>query len=65
MVHIKKRTNENFERMLRRFSKAFEEAGILADYKDKEYYEKPTEKRRRKRKLALRNQKFYNKLFDC
>ncbi len=64
MINIKARKGESFERMLRRFSKTFEESGILADYKDGRYYEKPSERRRKQRKQFLRNQKNWNKLFN-
>jgi len=62
MVHIKVRTKESFEKALRRFSKAFEQSGTLADYKDKQRYEKPADKRKREKKLRTRNMKQWNKL---
>jgi small subunit ribosomal protein S21 len=37
-----------FDVALRKFSKIVEEAGILQKVREKEYYEKPTSKRRRK-----------------
>ena len=61
MVHVKVRNKESFERALRRFNKAFEQSGTLADYKDNQRYEKPTNKRRREKKLASRNMKIWNK----
>lgn len=42
---------ENVERALRLFKKKCEKAGILAHVRNHRYYEKPSE--RRKRKLAL------------
>lgn len=45
---------ENIEKMLRRFKRVAESAGVLADLKKRRSYEKPSEKRRRKHKEALR-----------
>lgn len=45
---------ENIERMLRRFKRVAESAGILAEVKRRRSYEKPSEKKRRKRKDAIR-----------
>ena len=48
------RGTENVERMLRRFKRVTESAGILAEVKKKRSYEKPSEKRRRAQKDAIR-----------
>ncbi|MEO0102439.1 MAG: 30S ribosomal protein S21 [candidate division WOR-3 bacterium] len=39
--------NEPFDSFIRRFRGVVERAGILKDTKRKEFYEKPSEKRRR------------------
>lgn len=39
--------NEPFDSFIRRFRGVVERAGILKDVKRKEFYEKPSEKRRR------------------
>jgi small subunit ribosomal protein S21 len=39
--------NEPFDSFIRRFRGAVERAGILKDMKRKEFYEKPSERRRR------------------
>ena len=49
------RENESFEKALRRFNKSCERAGILADVKKHQHFEKPSE--RRKRKLAAARRK--------
>jgi len=49
------RDNESFEKALRRFNKSCERAGILADIKKHQHFEKPSE--RRKRKLAAARRK--------
>jgi small subunit ribosomal protein S21 len=45
---------ENIERMLRRFKRVTESAGILAEIKKRRSYEKPSEKKRRAKKDAIR-----------
>ncbi len=58
MIKVKLRGNETAEQMLKRFKKACEKEGLTKDMKRVAYYEKPSEKRRRRvRKgppLALR-----------
>jgi|TARA_B110000967_G_scaffold203309_1_gene243740 small subunit ribosomal protein S21 len=49
-----------FDVALRKFSKIVEEAGILQKVREKEYYEKPTSKRRRKGKEAVKRQSRLN-----
>jgi small subunit ribosomal protein S21 len=48
MIKIKSRGNETAEQMLRRFKKMCEKEGLTKDIKRIAYYEKPSEKRRRK-----------------
>jgi small subunit ribosomal protein S21 len=43
--------NEPLERALRRFKKKIEREGILKTLKARKHYEKPSEKKRRKRKM--------------
>jgi len=45
---------ESIERMLRRFKRVTEAAGILAEVKKRRSYEKPSEQRRRAKKDAIR-----------
>lgn len=46
--------NMSFEKALRIFRKKVENAGIKDSVREKEYFEKPTAKRRRKLKSAIR-----------
>jgi len=46
--------DENFELSLRRFKRLCEKAGILADLRRHEFYEKPTWKRKRKKAAAIK-----------
>jgi small subunit ribosomal protein S21 len=48
MIKVKLRSNETTEQMLRRFKKACEKEGLTKDIKRVAYYEKPSEKKRRK-----------------
>jgi small subunit ribosomal protein S21 len=48
MAGIKVRENEPFENALRRFKKQCEKAGVLSEIRTREYYEKPSVKRKRK-----------------
>ena len=43
---------ENFEKALKRFKKLCEKEGILTEMKRREYYEKPSQKRKRKQRAA-------------
>jgi len=46
-IRIKARSGESTEQMLRRFKKLCEREGLVKDIKRKEFYEKPSERRRR------------------
>ena len=41
-------TNENLENALRRFKRHVEKGGVLSDAKRKEYFEKPSETKKKK-----------------
>lgn len=62
--------NENINSALRRFKKKVEESGVLETLRKKEFYEKPTTERKRKKGAAkarwakkLREQQLPPKLF--
>jgi len=62
--------NENINQALRRFKKKVEESGVLEALRKKEFYEKPTTERKRKKGAAkarwrkqLRSQSLPPKLF--
>lgn len=54
MPSVKIKPNEPFEVALRRFKRACEKAGILAALRERETYEKPSQKRKRKRIAAIK-----------
>lgn len=46
--------NDNYEKALRTFKKKILESGKLIELKEKEFYEKPTTKRRREKNQQIR-----------
>ena len=46
--------NDNFEKALRTFKKKILESGKLIELKEKEFYEKPTTKRRKNKNQQIR-----------
>lgn len=58
MPHIRVKENEPFDVALRRFKRSCEKAGVLAEVRRREFYEKPTWARKRMSAAAVkRNQK--------
>ena len=53
--------NENLENALRRFKRQIEKGGILSDFKKKEFFEKPSEIKKKKLFAAKKRQ---NKIVD-
>lgn len=47
---------ETLEQALRRFKRLIRKEGILEEYKSRQYYEKPSVKRRRSLRAAIRRQ---------
>ncbi len=54
MIRVKVRRNESVEQMVRRFKKLCEKEGLTRDIKRNSYYEKPSERRRRKVRKSLK-----------
>ncbi|HYW04382.1 MAG TPA: 30S ribosomal protein S21 [Gammaproteobacteria bacterium] len=54
MPTVRVKENEYFDVALRRFKRACEKAGILTEVRRREYYEKPTQERKRKRAAAIK-----------
>lgn len=66
-VYVK---NDNVEQALRKFKKNIQNSGLLNDLRAKEFYEKPTTKKKRKKSAAkarwkkkLQGQQLPEKLF--
>ena len=53
MIKIRARGNESVEQMLRRFKKMCEKEGLNKQIKKNSYYEKPSERRRRRIRKAV------------
>ncbi len=54
MPSVKVRDNEPFDIALRRFKRSVEKAGVLAEVRSREFYEQPTQGRRRKLAAAVK-----------
>lgn len=54
-IRVKSRGGEHPEQMVRRFKKLCEKEGLTKDLKKRAYYEKPSERRRRAARKAVRS----------
>ncbi|MCX9154562.1 30S ribosomal protein S21 [Niveibacterium sp. 24ML] len=70
MPGIRLKENEPFEVAIRRFKRTIEKAGVITELRAREFYEKPTAERKRKKAAAvkrlhkrLRSQQLPPKLF--
>lgn len=54
MPEVQVREGEPFDIALRRFKRACEKAGVLAEARKREFYEKPTSIRKRKKAAATK-----------
>ena len=54
MPSVKVKDNEPFDIALRRFKRSCEKAGILSEIRRREFYEKPTQERKRKKAAAVK-----------
>ena len=57
MPNIKIKNNEPFDVALRRFKRSCEKAGVLAESRRREFYEKPTSTRKRKAAAAVKRER--------
>ena len=54
MTTIRLKENEPFDVALRRFKRQIEKLGLLTDLRAREFYEKPTTERKRKKSAAVK-----------
>ena len=54
MPNVRVKESEPFDVALRRFKRACEKAGILSEIRRREFYEKPTMERKRKKAAAVK-----------
>jgi small subunit ribosomal protein S21 len=52
-INVTVKDNENINQALRRFKRKVEDSGLLDTLRAKEFYEKPTTKRKRKKSAAV------------
>ena len=57
MPSVKVKENEPVDIAIRRFKRACEKAGVLSDVRKREFYEKPTQERKRKKAAAVKRYK--------
>ena len=57
MPSVRVKDNEPFDFALRRFKRTCERAGVLAESRKREFYEKPTQERKRKKAAAVKRYK--------
>ena len=54
MARQEKRSGESFESLMRRFKKRVKEDGLVREYRDREFFKKPSEKRKEQKRSAAR-----------
>jgi len=54
MPGVRIRESDHFDAALRRFKRSCEKAGVLTELRRREYYEKPTQERKRKKAAAVK-----------
>ena len=54
MIKVKAKGNESVQGMLKRFKKMCEKEGLTKDIKRNSYYEKPSERRRRRARKSIK-----------
>ena len=60
MPQVRIKDNEPFEVALRRFKRTIEKTGLLTELRAREFYEKPTAERKRKKAAAV--QRHYKRI---
>lgn len=54
MIKVRPRGNESIQQMLKRFKRLCQREGLTRDIKRHSYYEKPSERKRRQSRKAIR-----------
>ena len=54
MPFVKVKENEPFDVALRRFKRTIEKTGLITELRAREFYEKPTSERKRKKAAAVK-----------
>jgi small subunit ribosomal protein S21 len=61
MPGVRTKDGESFESMVRRFKKQCEKAGILAEVRKRECYEKPSLEKKKKQAQARKRNMLFNR----
>lgn len=61
MIIINVKENESIDKALKRFKKKFERTGVLKEIRSRNFYEKPSIKRRTEKIKAAYREKMYAK----
>lgn len=61
MAKINVRKGEDLDKVLRKFKTRIRREGIIDELRDREYYEKPSQKRRKQEEKAKRREKIRQK----
>lgn len=65
MAHVNIREDENLESAIKKFKKKVDTESILKEWKDKQYFIKPSVRKRLKKKEAIRKYKRKQMLSDA
>ncbi len=57
MTHIEVRKDESIDKALRKFKSKLRREGMIEEMKKREFYEKPSQKRRKDLERAIRREK--------
>lgn len=58
-TEIKIGKNESLDDALKRFKRQCSRSGVISEARKREYYEKPSERKKKKLEEAKKNKKFY------
>ncbi|MDN5292788.1 MAG: small subunit ribosomal protein [Eubacteriales bacterium] len=59
MTEVRVGKNETLDSALRRFKKSCQKAGVLAELRRREHYEKPSVRRKKKAEAARKKRRFH------
>lgn len=62
MAHVRAKKGENIESLIKRFKRAVDNEKILKEYKDRQYFVKPSQARNEQKRRVRRKQMIENKL---
>jgi small subunit ribosomal protein S21 len=62
MAHVRAKKGENIESLIKRFKRAVDNEKILKEYKDRQYFVKPSQVRNEQKRRVKRKQMIENKL---